>query len=637
MRKLFSISLLFLAIVAAAQSTRPVVWKVNGQVGGNAQVGIISSSGVYTAPLAVPTPSTVTVGVCSLEDPTKCATAAVTIVAPPPPPITVTVLPVSATVTAGTTRAFTQQVSGGAVVSTGTAVGGSAAGGGASNPSVGTTDMATNFIPPTKYQSFVSTCTCDGIDCDIVTAAAHGLTTGDTVRLGNTGACMGDTPTGTAVTVTVSTATAFEYSSTVGSGSSSAGYVVWNPAPSGGNSYVDPTFGSTVKRLFNREVTSPAYYCPDDGSWQNFSPDESKLLCRENDQNQWFIVNHADSTIWKTTANINGCTGIQAGSSNPRWLTDNTLWYKSGNTMYSCNLTTLARTSLRAVTGCDASSLTIGNHGDLDDSKDQIALQCGKDSDTTFDYWVYKISTDAEGTRYNLASGTDFPQVVQLSTGGTLKDFVLNFGANGTGTTQGIWLVNGTTGATIRQITQYSQHSFPLVSGGVEWWVSEGGGGGPVGCTDGIVAYDIAAVVTTKCVVNAQNLGRGFYGGHTNSGGTNPGWAGLSIMDTRAGAAGAQTIPSSLTANWATKQLLYHGEEITCKYDTGSAAWLCWRIAHSYNRSAGQTYGGKISPNGTYMAWRTMSNAVCFNASPACPNGTAGFYGYKETAISRIR
>jgi len=54
-----------------------VRWSVNGVVGGNSAVGSISSTGLFTAPNALPNPSTVTVAATSVGDATKVATAAV--------------------------------------------------------------------------------------------------------------------------------------------------------------------------------------------------------------------------------------------------------------------------------------------------------------------------------------------------------------------------------------------------------------------------------------------------------------------------------------------------------------------------------------------------------------------------------
>jgi hypothetical protein len=60
-------------------SNTAVIWQVNGVTGGNATVGTISSSGLYAAPATVPSTTTVTVAAVSQADPTKSASAQVTI------------------------------------------------------------------------------------------------------------------------------------------------------------------------------------------------------------------------------------------------------------------------------------------------------------------------------------------------------------------------------------------------------------------------------------------------------------------------------------------------------------------------------------------------------------------------------
>src|SRR6202007_1461375 len=89
-------------------SNAAVTWQVNGVAGGNATVGTISSSGLYTAPAAVPSPAAVTVKAVSQADPTKSASAQVTITAVPL--VSVTVSPTSATVATGGTQQFTATV-----------------------------------------------------------------------------------------------------------------------------------------------------------------------------------------------------------------------------------------------------------------------------------------------------------------------------------------------------------------------------------------------------------------------------------------------------------------------------------------------------------------------------------------------
>jgi serine protease len=73
-------SQIFAATVTGSSSTT-VNWSVNGVAGGNAMVGTISTSGVYTAPMTVPTPATVTVTAVSATDSTKSASAQATVVA----------------------------------------------------------------------------------------------------------------------------------------------------------------------------------------------------------------------------------------------------------------------------------------------------------------------------------------------------------------------------------------------------------------------------------------------------------------------------------------------------------------------------------------------------------------------------
>jgi hypothetical protein len=73
----------FTATVTNTSNTA-VTWEVNGVVGGSSTYGTISTSGVYTAPSAVPTTSpNVTIAAISAADPSVMATAAVTVANPP--------------------------------------------------------------------------------------------------------------------------------------------------------------------------------------------------------------------------------------------------------------------------------------------------------------------------------------------------------------------------------------------------------------------------------------------------------------------------------------------------------------------------------------------------------------------------
>lgn len=84
-------------------------WTVNGILSGNATVGTITSSGLYTAPLAVPSPNVVNVTATSVADPTKYATAMVTII---PIPVRVSIAPTAVALDTGKQQQFTAAVSG---------------------------------------------------------------------------------------------------------------------------------------------------------------------------------------------------------------------------------------------------------------------------------------------------------------------------------------------------------------------------------------------------------------------------------------------------------------------------------------------------------------------------------------------
>jgi len=73
----------FTATVTGSSNTA-VGWQVSGVAGGNSVLGTISTSGMYTAPAAVPSPATVTVTAVSQADTSKSASAPVTLSAPPP-------------------------------------------------------------------------------------------------------------------------------------------------------------------------------------------------------------------------------------------------------------------------------------------------------------------------------------------------------------------------------------------------------------------------------------------------------------------------------------------------------------------------------------------------------------------------
>jgi hypothetical protein len=84
-----------------------VTWSVGGVAGGNATLGTVTPAGVYTAPVDLPSPSAVQVTATSHQDPTKSASAAVTIASD----IALSLTPNAAAVELGAAQAFQATVS----------------------------------------------------------------------------------------------------------------------------------------------------------------------------------------------------------------------------------------------------------------------------------------------------------------------------------------------------------------------------------------------------------------------------------------------------------------------------------------------------------------------------------------------
>jgi hypothetical protein len=69
-------------------STNPTVsWTVNQVAGGNAQLGTISTAGLYTAPATMPSSPAVTIAAISVADPTVSNSISVSLQAPAPAPV----------------------------------------------------------------------------------------------------------------------------------------------------------------------------------------------------------------------------------------------------------------------------------------------------------------------------------------------------------------------------------------------------------------------------------------------------------------------------------------------------------------------------------------------------------------------
>jgi hypothetical protein len=134
----------FTAAVTNTSNTA-VTWSVNGVSGGNATVGMISATGVYTVPAVAPSPATVTVTATSSADNTKSASAQVTITAP----IKISITPTTASVQTGMTQTFAAAVAGASNTTVNWSVNGVAGG----NAPIGTISASGVYTAPMTVPS----------------------------------------------------------------------------------------------------------------------------------------------------------------------------------------------------------------------------------------------------------------------------------------------------------------------------------------------------------------------------------------------------------------------------------------------------------------------------------------------------
>lgn len=137
----------FTATVTNTSNTA-VTWQVNGTAGGNATVGTISTTGLYTAPAAVPASGSVTVAAVSQADSTASSSATITITASSG----FSVSPSSITVLAGATQQFSVTAAGGAPAPTVSWQVGGVTGGNATAGTISTSGLYTAPASPPSGQ-----------------------------------------------------------------------------------------------------------------------------------------------------------------------------------------------------------------------------------------------------------------------------------------------------------------------------------------------------------------------------------------------------------------------------------------------------------------------------------------------------
>jgi hypothetical protein len=136
----------FSAMVSGTTTTA-VTWRVNGIAGGNSTVGTIGASGLYTAPVTLPSPASVTVSATSTVDTTKSGTASISLTTSTA--VLVSVNPTAAPVAPGASQQFAATVQNTTTKTVSWKVNGTTGG----NSTVGTISTAGLYRAPSSVPS----------------------------------------------------------------------------------------------------------------------------------------------------------------------------------------------------------------------------------------------------------------------------------------------------------------------------------------------------------------------------------------------------------------------------------------------------------------------------------------------------
>ena len=226
----------YVATVNGSNNTA-VSWSVNGVPGGDATDGVVSATGVYTAPATAPEGGEVTIAAVSAADPSVSGGMTVTLTAPPLPPgwdddgsgITL-LLSGATTITLGSSSQYTATVTGSTDTSVTWTVNGVAGG----NSTVGTISNSGHYTAPAKQTASknVTITATSNADSSVSQGLVVGLVAPPPSGGGGSGSGVTLSVSGAA---TVTLGTSAQYTATV-AGSTNIG-VIWSVNGAvGGNS-----------------------------------------------------------------------------------------------------------------------------------------------------------------------------------------------------------------------------------------------------------------------------------------------------------------------------------------------------------------------------------------------------------------
>jgi hypothetical protein len=389
--------------------------------------------------------------------------------------------------------------------------------------------------------------------------------------------------------------------------------------PAVGQSYVDPVFGCTVKRLTNSssdEVLQNGAHTSFVTYYSTFSPMNASdtMLLIYADDGSWRIKS-TDGSVVVPRGNM-----PRMNNGHPVWdaANSNLFYYTLNNALYGGTINGNIVQSSPLRTFSEYSGIVSPDAADLSQDGDHIAL-VGQKANGTMDVFVYSLSRKLNTSLYattcsieGSVTSTTQPgclHKIQLTADNRLT---INFVQNGEGAEQGLRLWNGAELVHMQHQTSHYDTGYDL--NGSPVFVSLGNAWSVPGLTNpcpsgwGLDARQINNLQASVCVLDSPPSWHISY-----RGGASQPWIAISFFDQRPEGPESYNASRELptTNNW----WLYENEIVLARVDNNNEKAGIYRLAHTRSRSAASYWAqphAAISRDGKY---------VVFTSSMAYPNG----------------
>lgn len=386
--------------------------------------------------------------------------------------------------------------------------------------------------------------------------------------------------------------------------------------PLRGQSYVDPVFGCSVKRLTDSSRDETAW----DGKHLAFMNYYSTLTAINASNSMLFIV--ANDGNWRIR-NLNGEIVIPAArmpslSGHPVWdASDGSLfYYASGNSLYKATISGGSVASTAVHKFSEYSGIVSPDAADLSQDGDHIAL-VGQNANHTMDAFVWSIGHQAKTSVYKTSctvngkvEGAAQPGCIhklQLTADNMLT---IQFRGDGSDPEHGVRFWNGNTLVHVQDKTNHYDTGHDL--NGKSVFIGSNNSSTLSGLTNpcasgwGLDVRQLGNLQSTVCLLDHQPYWHVSYRGSSSQ----P-WIALSFFDDRKSGpelfATQAKYERPTVANWKT----YEDEIVLSRID----GRVVIRLAHARSRSAEDYWAqprAAISRDGKY---------VVFTSNMAFPNG----------------